>query len=133
MSPSKGRGHRGGSTNRSVFYGEDTSWPVRRRTLHKIAAARTSWNAVDVKFGCPPLRGQGFSGSCGVTSRNTLIHIAAMNATWSGRFDYEGMPPCRSGVPGAEFVESLATANFRELLLCAVGKWGRSGAMCPSK
>src|SRR5215217_1384567 len=60
--------------------------------------------------------GEDFSGSCAVASRNTLLHNGATNATWSGHFYPEAVPPCRSRAPGAEFGGSLATANFRELL-----------------
>jgi hypothetical protein len=42
-----------------------------------------------------------------------LIHKGATNATWSGRFGSEVVPPCRSGVLTAAFDGLLATANFR--------------------
>jgi hypothetical protein len=50
-------------------------------------------------------------------SRNPLIHNGATNATWSGHFYPEAVPPWRSGVPGADLGESLATANFYEKAL----------------
>ena len=59
--------------------------------------------------------GEDFSGSCAVTSRNPLIHNGATNATWSGRFGSEVVPPCRSGLLTAAVDGLLATANFGEL------------------
>jgi hypothetical protein len=61
--------------------------------------------------------GQGFSGSCGVTSRNGLIQKAETNATWSPCFDADNVAPCRCRVLGAALDGSLATPNFRELCL----------------
>src|SRR5215212_91929 len=65
---------------------------------------------------CPGPMGEKFSGSWSVTSRNPLIHNGATNATWSGHFYPEAVPPCRSGVLAVELGGSLATPNFREHL-----------------
>jgi hypothetical protein len=66
------------------------------------------------------LRVLDFSGSSTVTSRNCLLHKGATNSTRSPRFDAEVLTPCRSGVLLAPFDGTLATANFRELLLCTI-------------
>src|SRR5215203_12732 len=62
----------------------------------------------------PGTRVQNFSGSSAVASRNILLRDGATNATRSGRFYPEEVPPCRSRVPGADLGGSLATPNFRE-------------------
>src|SRR5215217_9547964 len=61
----------------------------------------------EVRLGPGPM-GRDFSGSCVVTSRNALLHDGATNAIWSGRFDPEEVPPCRSRGLAAEFGGSLA-------------------------
>jgi hypothetical protein len=58
--------------------------------------------------------GENFSGSCTVTSRNSLIHNGATTATKSERFDAEGVPPCCSRVLGNVPIGLLATVNFAE-------------------
>jgi len=60
--------------------------------------------------------GQYFSGSCDVTSCNSLIHIGATTATKSERFDAEGVPPCCCRVLSAASERLLATLNFGEYL-----------------
>jgi hypothetical protein len=65
---------------------------------------------------CPGPGVQDFSGSSSVTSRNSLIHYAATNGTYSPRFEAEGVATCRYGVLLAALDGSLATANFREWL-----------------
>jgi hypothetical protein len=62
----------------------------------------------------PGPRGENFSGSCIVTSRNPLIHDGATTATKSERFDAEGVPPCSCRVLTAASERLLATVNFRE-------------------
>jgi hypothetical protein len=59
---------------------------------------------------------QDFSGSCIVTSRNSLIHDGATTATKSERFNAEGVPPCCSRVLGDVPNGLLATMNFAEFL-----------------
>jgi hypothetical protein len=44
----------------------------------------------EVRLSAGP-RGEDFSGSCTVTSRNPLIHIGATNGTKSERFDAKGV------------------------------------------
>ena len=65
-------------------------------------AARTSQNAQYANFVerrqrevrlCPGPMGGDFSGSSTVASRNTLLHDGATNATWSGHFYPEAVPP----------------------------------------
>jgi hypothetical protein len=63
---------------------------------------------------CPGPMGENFSGSCIVTSRNSLIHEGATTATKSERFDAEGVPPCCCRVLTAASARLLATVNFRE-------------------
>jgi hypothetical protein len=60
--------------------------------------------------------GENFSGSCIVTSRNSLIHNGATTATKSERFDTEGVPSCCSRVLGDVPNGSPATVNFGEFL-----------------
>ena len=60
--------------------------------------------------------GGSFSGSCIVTSRNSLIHNGATTATKSERLDAEGVPPCCCRVLTAASERLLATVNFREFL-----------------
>jgi len=58
--------------------------------------------------------GEHFSGSCAVTSRNSLIHNGATNGTKSERFDPKGE---QRGLLswGCRCVEEpFATVNFRE-------------------
>jgi hypothetical protein len=62
----------------------------------------------------PGPRGENFSGSCIVTSRNPLIHDGATTATKSERFDAEGVPPCCGRALTAASERLLATVNFRE-------------------
>jgi hypothetical protein len=61
-----------------------------------VDQARTSENSIKAKFAGMPHSlgpmGENFSGSCIVTSRNSLIHIGATTATKSGRFDPKGAP-----------------------------------------
>src|SRR5215213_10499337 len=45
--------------------------------------------------------GGDFSGSCAVTSRNSLLHNGATNATRWRRLDPEEVPPCRSRALGS--------------------------------
>jgi len=59
---------------------------------------------------------QDFSGSSAVTSRNSLIHNGATNATWLPRFDAEGIKMRRSGALFSALDGVLATLNFREFL-----------------
>src|SRR5687768_12727698 len=58
--------------------------------------------------------GEDFSGSCIVTSRNSLLHNGATTATKSERFDAEGVPLCCSRVLGDVPNGLLATVNFVE-------------------
>jgi hypothetical protein len=69
----------------------------------------------------PGPMGGDFSGSSDVTTRNILLHDGATNATWSGRFDAEGVAICPCKVLTAVQGGSLATANFREFLFHALG------------
>jgi hypothetical protein len=64
--------------------------------------------------------GEDFSGSCAVTSRNSLIHNGATTATKSERFDAEGVPPCCCRVLTAASERLLATLNFREFIFHAL-------------
>ena len=64
----------------------------------------------------PGLMGRDFSGSCTVTSRNSLIHEGATTATKSECFDAEGVPPCSRRVLTAASEQLLATVNFAEFL-----------------
>jgi hypothetical protein len=59
---------------------------------------------------------ENFSGSCIVTSRNSLIHNGATPATKSERFDADGVPPCCCRVLSAACERLLATVNFAEFL-----------------
>ncbi|MDQ5812961.1 MAG: KR domain-containing protein [Actinomycetota bacterium] len=82
----------------------------------------TSENSVRAKFGSAPARRASIiSGSCAVTSRNTLLPNGATNATWSRCFGSEAGQLSSSGVPGAEIGGSLATVNFRESPFHALG------------
>src|SRR5215212_10642772 len=58
--------------------------------------------------------GENFSGSCIVTSRNSLIHNGATTATKSERFGAEWMPPCCCRALTAASERLLAIANFVE-------------------
>jgi len=60
--------------------------------------------------------GEDFSGSCIVTSRNSLIHNGAITATKSERFDAKGVPPCCCRVLSAASERLLVTVNFGEFL-----------------
>jgi hypothetical protein len=65
--------------------------------------------------------GQGFSGSCTVTSRNPLIHNGATNGTKSGRFDPKGE---QQGLLSRAYrcvEEPFATVNFAEFYFYALG------------
>jgi len=64
--------------------------------------------------------GENFSGSCIVTSRNSLIHNGATTATKSERFDAEGVPPCCCRVLTAASERVLATVNFGEFFFHAL-------------
>jgi hypothetical protein len=64
---------------------------------------------------------ENFSGSCIVTSRNSLTHNGATTATKSERFGAEGVPPCCCGALTAESDGLLATANFAEFFFYALG------------
>src|SRR5215203_760112 len=57
---------------------------------------------------------ENFSGSCTVTSRNSLIHNGATTVTKSASFDAEGAPPCCCRVLTAVSERLLVTVNFRE-------------------
>src|SRR5829696_8012768 len=79
-----------------------------RRTLRR----RSSGRRVDLhRAGSME---QDFSGSCIVTSRNSLIHDGATTATKSERFDAEGVPPCCCRGVGTAPDGFLATLNFAE-------------------
>ena len=69
----------------------------------------------------PGPMGENFSGSCIVTSRNSLIHNGATTATKSERFDAEGVPPCCCRVLTAASERVLATVNFGEFFFHALG------------
>ncbi len=73
--------------------------------------------------------GRDFSGSCTVTSRNSLIHNGATIATKSESFDAEGVPPCSRRVLTAASERLLATVNFAEFLFPRrwVNRVGRLG------
>jgi hypothetical protein len=60
--------------------------------------------------------GEHFSGSCTVTSRNSLIHIGATTATKSECFDATGVQQSLLSRACHCVEEPFATANFRELL-----------------
>jgi hypothetical protein len=60
--------------------------------------------------------GENFSGSCIVTSRDSLIRNGATTATKSERFDAEGVPACCCRVLTAASERLLATVNFGEFL-----------------
>src|SRR5215218_6342288 len=60
----------------------------------------------------PP--GEHFSGSCTVTSRNSLIHNGATNGTKAGRFDPKGVQQGLLSRACRCVEEPLATANFGE-------------------
>jgi hypothetical protein len=65
--------------------------------------------------------GQGFSGSCTVTSRNPLIHNGATNGTKSGRFDPKGE---QQGLLSRAYrcvEEPFATVNFAEFYFYDLG------------
>src|SRR5215208_73401 len=101
---------------RGLYFGV---WCYRRPTIgaspatfHTVSG-RSSQNSLKAKFA-------EFSGSCVVTSRNSLIHNGATPATKSGRFDAEGVPPCCCRVLSAASERLLATLNFREFLFHAV-------------
>jgi len=64
--------------------------------------------------------GENFSGSCIVTSRNSLIHLGATTATNSERFDVEGVLPCCCQVLTAASQRLLATVNFGEFFFYAL-------------
>jgi hypothetical protein len=64
--------------------------------------------------------GENFSGSCIVTSRNSLIHNGATTATKSERFDAEEVLPCCCLVLSAASERLLATVNFREFVFYAL-------------
>jgi hypothetical protein len=85
-----------------------------------LPQARVYTNFLELRQGevrlSPVLMGEDFSGSCIVTSRNSLTHIGATTATKSERFDAEGVPPCCCGVLSAASERLLATANFREFI-----------------
>jgi hypothetical protein len=82
-------------------------------------------NFVELRNGevrlCPGPMSPDFSGSCAVTSRNSLIHNGATTATKSKRFDAEGVPPYCCRVLTAASERLLATMNFREFLFHAIG------------
>jgi hypothetical protein len=61
--------------------------PGDHNHLCQVAISRSSLSPGPV--------GENFSGSWSVTSRNTLIHNAATNATKSPRFEAEGAAKCR--------------------------------------
>ena len=63
----------------------------------------------------PGSRGEKFLGSCGVASRNCLIHEGETDATQTPRSGPKGVLSGRRGVLLAELDGSLATTNFREL------------------
>jgi hypothetical protein len=65
--------------------------------------------------------GEKFSGSCIVTSRNSLIQKGATTATKSERFDAEGVPPYSCRVLTAASEGLLATVNFREFFFHELG------------
>ena len=82
-------------------------------------------NSVELRKGevrlSPGPIGENFSGSCIVTSRNSLIHNGATTATKSERFGAEWMPPCCCRALTAASERLLATVNFREFLFYDVG------------
>jgi hypothetical protein len=72
-----------------------------------------------VRLGPAPM-GEYFSGSSAVTSRNSLLHDGATNATRSRRFRPRrgaAIPLSRSRSPSDR---ALATPNFRELFFHAL-------------
>src|SRR5829696_4736730 len=58
--------------------------------------------------------GRDFSGSCTVTSRNSLLHKGATKSTYSERLDPEVVSECRRRELAAVIDGTLATANFGE-------------------
>jgi hypothetical protein len=64
---------------------------------------------------------ENFSGSCIVTSRNSLIQKGATTATKSERFGAERVPPCCCRVLTTASDGLLATANFGEFYFHALG------------
>ena len=63
-----------------------------------------------------PPPGERFSGSCTVTSRNSLIHNGATNGTKAGRFDPKGVQQGLLSRACRCVEEPLATVNFAEFL-----------------
>jgi hypothetical protein len=80
----------------------------------------------------PGPMGEYFSGSCAVTSRNTLPHKGATNGTNSPRFDTEGVALCCCRVLAAAPEGLLATANFGEFIFLRppVNKCKNKGRGC---
>jgi hypothetical protein len=64
--------------------------------------------------------GEHFSGSCTVTSRNSLIHNGATNGTKSGSFDPKGEQQGLLSRVCRCVEEPFATANFREFVFSEV-------------
>ncbi len=78
------------------------------------------WRKGEVRLSPGPM-GEHFSGSCTVTSRNSLIHNSATNSTKSPRFDAKGVLHnlLLSGYRCID--EPLATVNFGEFFFYALG------------
>jgi hypothetical protein len=64
----------------------------------------------------PAPMGENFSGSCIVTSRNSLIHIGATTTTKLWCFDPKGVQQSLSSGACRRVEEWLATANFGKFL-----------------
>ena len=71
------------------------------------------WRKGEARSNPGPL-GEHFSGSCAVTSRNSLTHNGATTATNSPRFDAEGVQHSPLSRSWRCVEELFATANFVE-------------------
>src|SRR5215213_4536247 len=74
--------------------------------------------------------GEYFSGSCCVTSRNTLIHNAETNATCSPRFDAERATPCRFWSAHGRVWWAACYSELPRILLPR--RWVNKGPLLPS-
>jgi hypothetical protein len=95
------------------------SAPVQYPLVDRGYANSVEFRKGEVRLSPGPI-GENFSGSCIVTSRNSLIHNGATTATKSERFDAKGVPPCCCRVLTAASERLLATVNFREFVFHAL-------------
>jgi hypothetical protein len=89
--------------------------PVRSQVLGRSKANFLERRKGEVRLSPHPMSAN-FSGSCIVTSRNSLTHNGATTATKSERFGAEWVPACCCRVLTVASDGLLATANFGEFL-----------------